>query len=103
MDAFILGTLVGAILFFAIDEAIRRKGQGDHEHDAPLNEYACWLERECWVRPHGRPEWKRHVVVAVGHKGAVCVRDAEHMSGKGYWIKKENVSWRVRWEDPGIA
>lgn len=64
------------------------------------NPYGAWLGRECWVRPTSRDTWKRHVIVAVSWRGAVCVRDAERISEDGYWIKKQNVKWRVRFERP---
>ena len=64
------------------------------------NPYASWLGRECWVRPAGRDTWKRHVIVAVSWRGAVCVRDADALDQDGYWIKKQNVRWRLRWERP---
>jgi len=64
------------------------------------NPHGDWLDRTCWVRPAGRESWKEHVVVAVSHKGAICVRRADHMDEDGYWIKKQNVRWRVRWERP---
>ena len=66
----------------------------------PDNPYASWLGRECWVRPAGRDKWKRHVIVAVSWRGAVCVRDAEKMQEDGYWIKHQNVRWRMRFERP---
>ena len=64
------------------------------------NEYAGWLGKDCWVRPVSRPSWRRHVVVAVSWKGAVCVRRADRLDEDGYWIKKHNVSWRVRFDEP---
>ena len=64
------------------------------------NPYGAWLGCECWVRPTSRDTWKRHVIVAVSWRGAVCVRDAERISEDGYWIKKQNVKWRVRFERP---
>ena len=62
--------------------------------------YASWLGRPCWVRPFGRAEWSEHVIVAVSWHGAVCVRDLRKMDEDGYWIKKQNVRWRVRWDAP---
>lgn len=62
------------------------------------NPYGAWLGCECWVRPASRDKWKRHVIVAVSWRGAVCVRDAEKLQEDGYWIKKQNVKWRVRFE-----
>ena len=69
----------------------------------PKNQYADWLGRECWVRPTSRPNWRRHVVVAVSWKGAVCVRDASRMDGDGYWIKKQSVPFRVLFYDPEVG
>lgn len=66
-------------------------------HESP---FGRWLGKRCWVRPCGRVDWKEHVIVAVSWKGAVCVRRAEKMDEDGYWIKKQNVRWRVRWERP---
>ena len=63
--------------------------------------YGQWLGRTCWVRPHGRDTWHEHVVVAVSWAGSVCVRDVAKPGSEGYWIKKQNVSWRVRWDAPG--
>ena len=62
--------------------------------------YASWLGKICWVRPLGRADWTPHVIVAVSWKGAVCVRPKVDMRTDGYWIKKQNVRWRVRWEEP---
>jgi len=64
------------------------------------NPHGDWLGRRCWVRPAGRAKWEEHVVVAVSHKGAICVRRADRMDEDGYWIKKQNVRWRVRWSKP---
>ena len=69
----------------------------------PDNPYASWLGRECWVRPASRDTWKRHVIVAVSWHGAICVRDAERISEDGYWIKRENVRWRMRFERPEVG
>ena len=62
--------------------------------------YADWLGKRCWVRPVGRESWAQHVIVAVSWKGAVCVRRLDKPDDDGYWIKKQNVSWRVRWDRP---
>lgn len=62
--------------------------------------YSRWLGRECWVRPVGRAVWRKHVIVAVSWKGAVCVKNAENLNQDGYWIKKQNVRWRVMFERP---
>lgn len=83
---FLGGVIVGAALAFVLFA----------EHTP----YSRWLGRTCWVRPLGRAEWTKHVIVAVSWRGAVCVRDAEHMNEDGYWIKKQNVNWRVRWTEP---
>ena len=65
------------------------------------NPYGDWLARTCWVRPYGHPDrWRECVVVAVSWAGAVCVRDVARPCKDGYWIKKQNVAWRVRWEEP---
>jgi len=64
------------------------------------NPYGDWLGRTVWVRPVGRPDYAKHVIVAVSWRGAVCVRDVERMQEDGYWIKKQNVRWRLRWERP---
>lgn len=65
------------------------------------NPHGAWLGRTCWVRPCARETWAEHVVVACSWHGAVCVRRAGEGPGEGYWIKKENVGWRVRWDAPG--
>lgn len=62
------------------------------------NPYGRWLGKTCMVRPHGRDKWEPHVIVAVSWRGAVCVRELARESEDGYWIKKQNVRWRVRWE-----
>lgn len=67
------------------------------------NPYAAWLGRECWVRPAGRDKWRKHVIVAVSWRGAVCVRDADALDQDGYWIKKQNVRWRTRFERPEVG
>jgi len=64
------------------------------------NPYGKWLEKECWVRPTHREEWRKHVIVAVSWQGAVCVRDCERLDEDGYWVKKQNVPWRVRFDEP---
>lgn len=66
-------------------------------HGSP---YGRWLGKRCWVRPCGRATWEEHVIVAVSWKGAVCVRRAARMEEDGYWIKKQNVRWRLRWSEP---
>ena len=65
-----------------------------------INPYAWWLGKTCWVRPCGKATWAKHVIVAASWRGAVCVRDVRHMDEDGYWIKKQNVRWRVRWDRP---
>lgn len=86
-STFLCGAVVGGVLY-----AVGTR---------PRNGYSEWLGRECWVRPASRPRWRRHVVVAVSWKGAVCVRDADRMSENGYWIKKQSVPFRVAFSDPG--
>ena len=71
-----------------------------HIYTHTLNPYGAWLGRECWVRPCGKVQFARHVIVAVSWRGAVCVRDLDHMDEDGYWIKKQNVRWRIRWDRP---
>ena len=66
----------------------------------PSVPYAAWLGKRCWVRPAGRAVYSEHVVVAVSWHGAVCVRRADRMDEDGYWIKKQNVRWRVLWCAP---
>lgn len=68
-----------------------------------LNPYGKWLGRHCWVRPISRPKWAEHVIVAVSWKGAVCVRQVDRLDEDGYWIKKQNVSFRVRFEQPEVG
>lgn len=80
---FVGGLLMGAVLYSI----------------GPGNRYSEWLGRECWVRPSHGGRWRRHVVVAVSWKGAVCVRDPDR-EGKGYWVRKENVRHRVRFDRP---
>ena len=62
--------------------------------------YTNWLDRECWVRPMDRESWTRCVVVDASRHGCLRVRDLERPESNGYWIKAENVSWRVRLDDP---
>lgn len=66
----------------------------------PSNPYGDWLGKTCWVRPSGRVVWSEHVIVAVSWRGAVCVREIDRLHEDSYWIKKQNVRWRVRWERP---
>lgn len=74
-----------------------------HVSSVVANPYARWLEKECWVRPCGREVWRPCVVVAVSWHGAVCVRELTRQDERGYWIQKENVAWRVRFERPADA
>ena len=60
------------------------------------NPYEAWLGRECWVRPAGRDKWRKHVIVAVSWRGAVCVRPVRDMQTKGRWIHKDVAPMRVR-------
>lgn len=60
--------------------------------------FAEWLGRECWVRVKGG-NWEHCRVVAVSHKGGVCVRPIADKSGhNGKWIEKKYVPYNVRWE-----
>lgn len=69
-------------------------------HGATGNPYAKWLGRRCWVRPIRGGKWEPHVIVAVSWRGAICVRDAGSMDRDGYWIKKQNVPFRVTFRRP---
>lgn len=69
----------------------------------PANPYARWLGRTCWVRPCGREVWEEHVITAVSWRGAVCVRRTSEPDHDGYWIRKDNVGWRVRLDRPRSA
>ena len=89
VGAFASGALVGAIGHWWASE--------------PLSPYAKWLHRECWVRPISRPRWRKHVVTAVSWHGAICVKDATNPDAKAYWIKKQNVRYRVMWDEPECA
>jgi len=64
------------------------------------NPYGSWLGRKCWVRPLRKPEWREHAITAVSWKGAVCVREIDRLGEDGYWIKKENVPFRVLFDKP---
>lgn len=86
ITAFALGLLAGAI---ACAVFVR-----------PINPYARWLGRTCWVRPWNSDDWCEHTCIAVSWMGAVCVRRTDTPDGNGYWVKKENVGWRVRWSEP---
>lgn len=58
--------------------------------------YAKWLGRRCSAMFKGA--WIEGLtVVAVSWKGAVAVRGDEWLRAK--WIRKEEVPYRVRWED----
>lgn len=65
------------------------------------NPYGRWLGCRCWVRSYGSSRWSPHHIVAVSWMGAVCVRADDRPDDDGYWIKKQNVRWRVRWDEPG--
>ena len=84
--------MLGGILVGATYHAIATRGTNPHAHR---------LGRICWVRPHSGKRWREHVVVAVSWKGAICVRPTDRLDEDGYWIKKQNVDWRVRWVAPG--
>lgn len=85
------GLVCGAVIALAWSQIVR----------GLANPYGRWLERTCWVRPLSRPDrWRKCVVVAVSWRGAVCVREADKLDQDGYWIKKQNVEWRVRWAAP---
>ena len=64
-------------------------------------EFGAWLGRKCMARVGNEKEWHERTVVAVSHKGAVCVRRPDAKRGK--WISKEEVPERVRWEVDGEA
>jgi hypothetical protein len=89
-----LSAFVGMLGGLVVGVALAYMAYG---HGSP---YGRWLGRTCWVRPCGRPNWVAHTIVAVSWRGAVCVRRADRMEDDGYWIKKENVLWRVRWDRP---
>ena len=55
--------------------------------------YGSLLGRKC--RTELRGEWIECTVVAVSWKGAMAVR---HADWKAFWIAKEDVADRVRWE-----
>lgn len=81
------------------EEADRRRAG-----EVPISPYAAWLGGRCWVREcHGKTiVWRKCRVVAVSHKGSVCVRDWDDESGhKAVWISKKVVSRRVRFDGPG--
>lgn len=60
--------------------------------------YAELLGRDCWACVGNETKAHKCKVIAVSHKGAVCVRRASNKSGKGgKWIDKESVSDRVWW------
>lgn len=81
------GAVCGAAIQWLLEER-----HGNHAR----NPFSHWLDRECWVRPCARETWRRHVIIAVSHKGAICVRERARQDQKGYWIKKENVPQRMR-------
>ena len=90
MGSAVLGLVCGVVLGLAFSQIARGFG-------CP---YGRWLGRTCWVRPLHRESWRECVIVAVSWKGAVCVRDAGSLDEDGYWIKKYNVEWRVRFDRP---
>lgn len=61
-----------------------------------LNPYARWLGKTCLVRPCSTERWDECVIVAVSWRGSVCVRRLDNPTKDGFWIKKENVPWRVK-------
>ena len=60
------------------------------------------LGRTCWLRtPDG---WRKHRVVAVSHKGALCIRAWENRTGTAaYWVGHERVRELVRFRRPSDA
>lgn len=86
--------LVGAIIAVTC-EALR--GRRIIKSADPIA-FGLWLGKTCKVR-YSDGKWRRCNVVAVSHKGAVAVRNAAEKGGKkAFWIPKEEVLERVRWE-----
>lgn len=90
--AIAFGAVCGASILWLVEDR-----RGIHGR----NPYGSWLDRECWVRPCSRETWRRHVIIAVSHKGAICVREITRRNESGYWIKKENVPARMRFSVGG--
>lgn len=61
-----------------------------------LNPHAHLLGKIVEARVYEASDWERMVVVAVSWKGGVCVRYASDPDGRGRWIKKQLVPYRVR-------
>lgn len=61
-----------------------------------LNPHAHLLGKIVEARVYEASDWEPMVVVAVSWKGAVCVRYANDPDGRGRWIKKQFVPYRVR-------
>ena len=59
-----------------------------------LNPHARWLGRRVLVHKYDACPWELATVVAVSHKGALCIRrDTEEGS---WWMKPSRVRERVR-------
>lgn len=63
---------------------------------AEMNGHAWKLGRWCEVLDYRTGRWCECAVVAVSHKGGLCVRRPGAL--EGFWVKKENAEERVRWK-----
>lgn len=82
-----------------INEAVELARRVEAQRFAPFSEL---LGKPCWVKSgHGnQARWRKHRVVAVSHKGAICVRPWSDGSGRGaFWVPKGKVDAKVRWEE----
>lgn len=87
-----LGALIVLAAWSFVEWRRRKRGQ----FEIPRGEYAPYAEllgKPCWLND----KKNRHRVVAVSHKGAVCVRDEAETGGEhGFWVPAKRVPKRVR-------
>ncbi len=60
------------------------------------NEHGRMLGRIVDAKMYEGSEWERAIVVAVGWRGAMCVRPMRDIGAHGRWIRKDLVPHRVR-------
>ena len=90
-----LGAAIALAAMYACGRRLHAKG---YRRAIVENPYGLLLGRKCKVLK-GDGTWRECEVVAVGHKGSLCVRNLTSSHGK--WISKEKVPERVRFEEGG--
>lgn len=58
-----------------------------------MSPHAHWLGRRVMVRKYDASDWEPATVVAVSHKGALCVRRDDER--RGWWMDARRVPGRV--------